>query len=256
MKRLTPLILLLPLMAVSCNKSEDGSPEGSSDSTAVNVEAPAPATHPTDMPAPNPTPPPTPPPGPNGGTVPDPTAEIDQPTPAPVSTLPAMALSFQSNIKYLSGFEDADVTKYNRAVEILKKVVATEAFRSAVLNHTYNGAKTYVQNNGLTNAQIYQTILDAAEKLTPAKNNTIDVGVKLYYENSSIVGYTSPSISYINVNTKFFDSYVVNSVAANLFHEWLHKVGYGHDSAATARRPYSVPYAVGYMIGKIGQKFL
>ena len=240
MKRLTTLMLLLPLMAVSCNKSEDGSPEGSSDSNAVNVESTAPTTLPTPTPTPTP----------------DPTAETDPPAPPPVSTLPALALSFGSNIKYLSGFEEADMTKYNRAVAVVKKVVGTEVFRSAVLNHTYNGVKTFVQNNGLTNAQIYQTILEAAEKLTPAKNNTMDVGVKLYYENSSIVGYTSTSISYINVNTKFFDTYAVNSVAANLFHEWLHKVGYGHDSAATARRPYSVPYAVGYMIGKIGQKFL
>ncbi len=246
MKRLTTLLLLLPLVSVSCKKSDDSSQEKSSDSTAVNVEAPAPGTIPPTVPTPPPTPPATP----------DPNASVDPQPPAPVSTLPALALSFGSSIKYLSGFEDADILKYNRAVAVVKKVVGTEAFRSAVLNHTYGGVKTFVQNNGLTNAQIYQTILDAAERLTPARNNTMDVGVKLYFENSSIVGYTSTSISYINVNTKFFDTYTVNSVAGNLFHEWLHKVGYGHDSAATARRPYSVPYAVGYMIGKIGQKFL
>ncbi len=252
MKRLTTLMLLLPLMTVSCNKSDDGALEGTSESTAVSVEAPAPETDPTTGPAPTPIPPQST----DDGAVPDTTSEVDPPAPAPVSTLPALALTFNSNIKYLSGFEDPDVTKYNRAVAVVKKVVGTEAFRSAVLNHTYEGAKTFVQNNGLTNAQIYQSILEAAEKLTPAKNNTMDVGVKLYYENNSVVGYTSPSISYINVNTKFFDTYAVNSVAANLFHEWLHKVGYGHDSSATARRPYSVPYAVGYMIRKIGQNFL
>jgi hypothetical protein len=82
------------------------------------------------------------------------------------------------------------------------------------------------------------------------------VGVKLYYESSSIVGYTSPSISYINVNTKFFDSYAINSVAANLFHEWLHKLGYGHDVSATARRPYSVPYGIGSIIRTVGKNFI
>jgi hypothetical protein len=177
-------------------------------------------------------------------------------TPELESSLPTKAISFKTNVKYLSGFDAADETKYDRAIALVKKVVATEAFRTAVLNHTYGGVKTFVQNNGLTNAQVYQAVLDAAERLTPAKNNTMDVGVKLYYESSSIVGYTSPSISYINVNTKFFDSYAINSVAANLFHEWLHKLGYGHDVSATARRPYSVPYGIGSIIRTVGKNFI
>jgi hypothetical protein len=173
-----------------------------------------------------------------------------------VSDVPAQALSFSTNVSYLAGFETADEIKYNQAVALVKKVVATEAFRTKVLNFTYSGTKAFVQNNGLTNAQIYQSILDAAETLKPTKNNTMDVGVKLYYENTSTVGYTSTSITYINVNTKFFDSYDVNEVAGNLFHEWLHKLGYAHDSAATTRRPYSVPYAIGYMIRDLGKSFL
>lgn len=172
------------------------------------------------------------------------------------NSVPALALSFQTNVSYLAGFDSQDIAKYNRAVALVKKVVATDAFRKAVLNHTYQGKKTYVQNNGLSNAQIYQSILEAAEKLTPAKNNTMDVGVKLYYTNNNVVGYTSTGITYINVNTKYFDTYAINSVASNLFHEWLHKLGYGHDSAATARRPYSVPYAIGYMVRDIGKKFI
>lgn len=235
MERLLAFMLLMSLMTVSCNKSGDGSSESS-----TNTEA----TKPDDTPT---TPPDT-------GTQPE---TPTQPTEPPVtSTLPAQALTFKTNVSYLSGFDSSDEDKYNRAVALVKKVVATEAFRTAVLNHTYGGVKTFVQNNGLTNAQIYQSILDAAEKLTPAKNNTLDVGVKLYYEASTVVGYTSGSISYINVNTKFFDTYAINSVASNLFHEWLHKVGYGHDSAATARRPYSVPYAIGYIVRDIGKSFL
>lgn len=170
--------------------------------------------------------------------------------------VPALALSFKTNVEYLSGFSASDEDKYDQAVAIVKKVVATEAFRTKVLNHKWNGTKTFANNNGLTNAQIYQSILDAAEKLTPKKNNTMDVGVKMYYANNNVVGYTNPSITYINVNTKFFNNYDANEVAGNLFHEWLHKLGYGHDSSATAKRPYSVPYAIGYMIRDLGKKFL
>lgn len=217
MKKILALMILMSLMTVSCGKSGGGSSSEESTQAATDGDTSSPVT---------------------------------------AGNVPAQALSFKTNVSYLTGFTSTDEEKYNEAVAIVKKVVATEAFRTQVLNHTYGGAKTYVQNNGLSNAQIYQAILDAAEKLTPAKNNTLDVGVKLYYENNSVVGYTSGSINYINVNTKFFDSYDANEVAGNLFHEWLHKLGYGHDSAATARRPYSVPYAIGYMIRNLGKNFL
>lgn len=183
-------------------------------------------------------------------------ASTDNPIYGDTGNVPSQALTFKTNVSYLSGFSQTDEEKYNDAVALVKKVVATEAFKNRVLNHTYDGSKQFVQSNGKTNAQVYQSILDAAEKLTPAKNNTLDVGVKLYYTNNNVVGYTSGSITYINVNTKYFDQYDIHQVAGNLFHEWLHKLGYGHDSSATARRPYSVPYAVGYMIRDIGKSFL
>lgn len=174
---------------------------------------------------------------------------------ASTSTLPSLALSFKTNVAFMS-MTSAQKAKYNVAVAIVKKVVATESFRKKVLNFVYAGKKQFSNNDGKTNSQIYQSILSAAESLKPAKNNTMDLGVKMYYANNSVVGYTNPSITYINVNTKFFNNYAANQVAGNLFHEWLHKLGYGHDSSSTSRRPYSVPYAVGYMVRDIGKSFL
>lgn len=235
MERLLAMMLILSLTTISCSKSGGGS---SKESTATAPATPGNENTDTDPVTPTP----------------DPGTTTDVPAPSP--TVPALALSFRTNVQYLSGFTGADEDKYNQAVALVKKVVATEEFRNKVLSFTYNGSKAFVQNNGLTNEQIYQDILEAAETLQPAKNNTLDVGVKLYYEASSTVGYTSSSITYINVNTKFFDTYSINSVAGNLFHEWLHKLGYAHDSAATTRRPYSVPYAIGYIVRDIGKSFL
>lgn len=223
MEKIFAMTLFMSLMAVSCGGSGGGSADESSTEQTTETLLPTKPNPPI-----------------NTGT----------------STLPAKATSFKTKVSYLSGFSLSDEQKYNQAVALVKKVVGTQAFRTKVLNHTYGGKKTYVQNNSKTNAQIYQSILDAAEKLTPAKNNQMDVGVKLYYTNNSVVGYTNASITYINVNTKFFDSYGIHEVAGNLFHEWLHKLGYGHDADATARRPYSVPYAIGYMIRDIGKNFL
>lgn len=171
------------------------------------------------------------------------------------SSLPALALSFKTNVSYMN-LTTSQKTKYNQAVAIVKKVIATEAFRTKVLNFTYAGVRRFVDNKGRTNAQIYQSVLDAAETLKPIKNNTMDIGVKMYYASNSVVGYTSTAYSYINVNTKFFSNYTANQVAGNLMHEWLHKLGYSHDASATASRPYSVPYAIGYMIRDLGKSFL
>lgn len=186
------------------------------------------------------------------------TDEQDQVTASTITektSLPSKALTFKTNVS-LMNLTAAQKTKYNKAVSIVKKVIATESFRSKVLNYRYAGRTQFSNNEGKTNAQIYQSILDAAEELKPIKNNTMDLGVKMYTAYNSVVGWTNPSITYINVNTKFFNQYTANEVAGNLFHEWLHKIGYGHDSSATSRRPYSVPYAIGYMIRDIGKSFL
>lgn len=171
------------------------------------------------------------------------------------STLPTEAFTFDTNI-YFYKTSSADETKFHKAIEIIKEVVATEEFRSKILNHKYNGKLTFVDNGGYTNAQIYQKILDGAEKLQSTKDNQMDMEVELYYASTSTVGYTYATSKRIWVNTKFFDSYAANSVAANLFHEWLHKVGFGHASSYSTSRDYSVPYAIGSMIRDLGKKFL
>lgn len=167
------------------------------------------------------------------------------------AALPNSALTFESNIFFI-GTDAIEQDKFDSAVEMIKKVVASEEFREKILNHTYNGVKTFVDNGGYTNSQVYQKILDASEKLFPVKNNAIDMEVELYYENSNVVGYTTTSSKRIWVNNKYFVPNAISGVASNLFHEWLHKIGFGHAVNYSLSRDYSVPYAVGRMIGTIG----
>lgn len=169
--------------------------------------------------------------------------------------LPSLAYSLDANINFYN-FTLNDEQKMEKAIEIIKLVVATEEFRSRVLNHTYNGEKTFVDNKGLTNSQIYQMILDGAERLYPYKNNAMDAQVELYLDNTNIVGYTYANTTRIWVNRKYFDTYTSAGVAHNLFHEWMHKLGFEHATVWSPSRDYSVPYSLGYLIGEIGQDFL
>jgi hypothetical protein len=108
----------------------------------------------------------------------------------------------------------------------------------------------------LSNAQIYQVILEAAERLQPAKNNLIDAEVELYFAANSTVGYTYSSTRRIWVKTKFFNNYTAAGVAHNLFHEWMHKLGFNHATTWSSSRDHSVHCALGYLVGELGKDFL
>ncbi len=158
------------------------------------------------------------------------------------------AITFDTDIKTYK-FTSSGKSKIQKAAELIREVVASPEFKSKVLNHKVNGKKTFIDNGGLSNSQIYQKILDGSEKLTPGKNNTMDLEVELYTDNSSItVGYTYPTTIRVWMNSKYFNSNTAALVTTNLMHEWLHKLGFKHSASATSTRKYSVPYAIGYMV--------
>lgn len=169
---------------------------------------------------------------------------------------PSLATTFDTNITLIN-FSDSQEEKILRAIEIVKLVVASEEFKDRVINHTYNGNKTFVDNGGYSNEEIYQMILEGAETLRPEKNNTMDVEVEMYTNIlTSTVGYTYSNSKRIWMNTKFFNQYTAAGVAHNLFHEWLHKLGFTHASSYSLSRDYSVPYAIGDIVGELGEAYL
>ena len=170
------------------------------------------------------------------------------------ATVPTLAMTFDTNVTPI-GTTSPQEAKIQAAEMKIKDVVGSEEFRSAVLNHTYGGKKTFVDNKGLTNAQIYQKILDGAETLQPKKNNAMDMFVKLYYQNSIVVGYTTTGSKTINMNTKYFNTYTSSGVSHNMMHEWLHKLGFTHAASYSVSRNYSVPYAIGNIMGKLAVKY-
>ena len=166
-----------------------------------------------------------------------------------------LTVNFQST-KY---FDQTEFDKLIQAKKLIEVVINSEEFKTAVLNFSYNGATEFVQNNGMTNQQIYDYLMTGAEMYpnqTPA-DHLMDFDLELYTSSwfgRGTLGYTDVNTKTIHMNTRFYDKAAVNGVAMNLVHEWCHKMGFDHDSNRTARRDYSVPYAIGYVIRDLGAK--
>jgi hypothetical protein len=154
------------------------------------------------------------------------------------------------NIK-MRDFNDIQKEKMLKAVEKIKVVINSTEFKERVLNHTYNGQKTFVDNNNLTNKEVYQKIMGGKEDLIPEVDNEMDVDVTIYYKRSSTVGYTYPDTTRTWVNSRFFNGYTHGQVSSNVVHEWTHKIGFGHAYRSNSARPYSVPYAIGSIIEEL-----
>lgn len=177
-----------------------------------------------------------------------------EPLPDPEGEVPNEALIFDAKVQF-TNFDRDDEEKVYKAIEIIKKVVATREFRAQVINFTYNGKRQFVDNRGFSNEEIYTILLEGKEELVPEIDNEMNLDLELYYSWRNIVGYTYPDTLRIWMNTKFFDHYTPAQVAGNIFHEWLHKLGFDHSSSHSSSRDASVPYALGYLIRDLGKKY-
>ncbi len=235
---MTKLLFTTTLLCflMSCEKTPDCSDSGSTTASASSSDATAAA----------------------DCTPPDDSADEDTPTDETGSgdtgIVPPEALGFEANIAF-TNFDSDDEAKVEKAIEIIKKVVASQEFKDQVINFTYSGEKKFVDNKGLTNEQIYQQLLDGREDLLPVIDHEMDLELELYYSWTSTVGYTYPDGLRIWMNTKFFNSYTPAEVAGNIFHEWTHKLGFDHAHSYSVSRDSSVPYALGYLMEDLGKQY-
>lgn len=168
--------------------------------------------------------------------------------------VPVEAYTFDFNIE-TSRMGPVKEEKLFEAVELLQEVFASPEFKRKILLHRYKGRYQFAHNRGLSNYQIYKRILSGVEKLYPVKNNAMDVVIELYTNNKSIVmGYTNPFTQKIWMNTKYFNRHTPAEVASHLTHEWLHKLGFGHERKKNNNRKYSVPYAIGYIVKEMARE--
>lgn len=144
------------------------------------------------------------------------------------------------------GFTPEEIKKHETASQLLETALNSVEFRDGVLTLPLENM------NGLTHQQVYDKIMSGAEVLTPEVDNELDVWAVVYYKNNKVVGYTNPTTILTWINRKFFgDDYA--DIACNMLHEWLHKLGFDHDSASDHD---SVPYALGYFVEKLIRRLM
>jgi hypothetical protein len=184
-------------------------------------------------------------------TCPTPTGE-NSGTDTSGDVIEADAQMFEGRVHF-TNFQDDEEEKVVEAIEIIKKIKTSE-FKNRVLNFTFNGKKQFNDNNGLSNEEIYQLLISGKEELEPVVDSEMDLELELYYTWKNTVGYTTPGEMTIYLNRKFFTNFNSLQVAGNLFHEWVHKLGFDHASTYSVERDSSVPYALGYIIEELGKK--
>ena len=168
---------------------------------------------------------------------------------------PMASHAFDVTLK-LKGFNQEQEQKIFKAIKLIKKVVLSPEFKEAVISKSFNNEFTYKDNAGLTNEEIYQKIIEGRELVgrNTEANGIMDLELVLYRDdNSNTIGYTYPKISHVYINEKFLNKFEPYQVANNLFHEWLHKIGFDHSVEKTPEREHSVPYALGYIVKDIAK---
>jgi hypothetical protein len=173
----------------------------------------------------------------------------------PVGTdLPSLAENWDADL-YLVNFDQKQEQKIREAVRLIKKVILSSEFRDRVVNYKVDGKRTFIDNSGLSNEEIYQKILEGAEQIgNKTKNSIMDVELELYHQRTNTIGYTYPNTVRIWINKKYFAKYSPVKVADNLMHEWMHKLGFTHATRWSKSRDHSVPYAIGYLIEELAAK--
>ena len=172
-----------------------------------------------------------------------------------IAAVPTLAMTFDTNVTPI-GTTSSQEAKIQAAENKIKDVVGSEEFRTAVLNHTYNGKKTFVDNGGLSNAQIYKAIIEGSEKLRPGIDNAMDLKLEVFNRQDTTVGYTFPNVIRVWMNSKFLNKYQAANVTTNMMHEWLHKIGFDHAVNYTPARDHSVPYAIGYIVKRLAKQYV
>lgn len=104
-------------------------------------------------------------------------------------------------------------------------------------------------NGDLSNTQVYNKIMTGSETLRPEPDNEVDIDLVIDRRNKrGVLGYTYPNSIKQWIYANFFARASYKEIAANLVHEYFHKLGFDHAFKYHHTRQFTVPYAGGYYV--------
>jgi hypothetical protein len=165
------------------------------------------------------------------------------------------------NVTTASDLTSEEKEKIDIAANYLQGVVNTEEFKEFVLNYywfkeiqtgmlwwkKYRHEKmTNFHDTDLLNFEVYNLIMSGAETLDPSHDKTANIYLHIDRRfRRRVIGYTYPTTKWQWIYDWAFKSFTIPEIAGNIFHEWLHKIGFEHEYKYSFSRNHSVPYALG-----------
>lgn len=144
--------------------------------------------------------------------------------------------------------------KRDKAILVLGKVINSKEFETEVLNFSSSMGKCFIENEGMSNEQILQTILDSKTFFAPEVKNCIQLYLELDYgPNKKGVGYRFINGKTIYTYANWYKRAKVEEYAKHLMHEWLHILDFDHTSDEWR---YSVPYGIGKIVERIAKQYV
>jgi hypothetical protein len=162
------------------------------------------------------------------------------------------------------GLSETEEIKVHLARNIIESIINSDDFKNYIINFKYmlrystgrlwwrrqfSEFRVGFPYTHLSNYDVYKLIMSGAETLTPEVDQEADINIKVDRRNRrGVIGYTYKSSKWQWIYSWVLKRYSVQQIAGNMFHEYLHKQGFGHPFRNTIDRKYSVPYALGNYI--------
>ena len=165
------------------------------------------------------------------------------------------------------GLTETEERMVKRASLKVELVFNSDKFKEWVINYSYSEQRCtgrpwrkkcttieHINFNDcldLSNKEVYCKIMEGKEALgETGEGSDADIFLRVDRRNrSGVIGYTYQNTPWQYVYQWVLRDFTVDDVAANLAHEWCHKLGFDHSYSFSTTRQYSVPYAVGYFVG-------
>jgi hypothetical protein len=141
-------------------------------------------------------------------------------------------------------FSTIHLLRLGQAAELLNKVLADPTFADAVASLDPEKYFTGTKDKPVDLAKMIQMDRECGV-------NVAVWFVPWYKRYTSAIAYESNNRT--NIRSSYLENGRISDLAATLFHEWTHSIGYHHDFWATKTRPYSVPYALGSVISQFAE---